>query len=270
MFRTNLGVMRGLEYEHEIEYTVDGARVHTFHMGGEADFKANLVNMTKAGDVIDERGRIRLKLTAGPHVIGAAFIAPQRSDRTRRACSRSSAVPPTRATRRAIRTSTRFTVTGPYKPTGSGDTPSRRADLHLPSDDARRGRSVRAQDHRAARAPRVPRRRRPTSTCSACSASTKPGRKTGTFETGIQKAAAAHAGEPEVLLPHRAGSRRASRRRPSIASAIASSPRACRSSSGAASPTRSCWTWRRRTSSTRPPCSSSRSGACWPIRRPRR
>ncbi len=28
MFRTNLGVMRGLEYEHEIEYTVDGQRVH--------------------------------------------------------------------------------------------------------------------------------------------------------------------------------------------------------------------------------------------------
>jgi len=48
MFRTNLGVMRGLEYEHDIEYTVDGARVHIFHMGGEADFKANLVNMTKA------------------------------------------------------------------------------------------------------------------------------------------------------------------------------------------------------------------------------
>ena len=25
MFRTNLGVMRGLEYEHELEFTVDGA-----------------------------------------------------------------------------------------------------------------------------------------------------------------------------------------------------------------------------------------------------
>src|SRR5215472_2260673 len=80
LFRTNLGVMRGLEYEHEVEYTVDGRRVHTFKMGGEADFKANLVNMTKAGDVIDARGRVTLKLTAGPHVIGAAFIA--RSDAT--------------------------------------------------------------------------------------------------------------------------------------------------------------------------------------------
>ena len=125
MFRTNLGVMRGLEYEHEIEYTVDGARVHTFKMGGEADFKMNLVNMTKAGDVIDERGRVKLKLTAGPHVIGASFIA------------RSDAANPTRM-QPFIRSSTdtrdtsgrphfdTLTVTGPYNGTGSGDTPSRR------------------------------------------------------------------------------------------------------------------------------------------------
>jgi hypothetical protein len=125
MFRTNLGVMRGLEYEHEIEYTVDGARVHTFRMGGEADFKANLVNMTKAGDVIDERGRLKLKLTAGPHVIGAAFVA------------RSDAPNPTRL-QPFIRSSTdtrdtsghphfdTLTVTGPFDATGSGDTPSRR------------------------------------------------------------------------------------------------------------------------------------------------
>jgi mono/diheme cytochrome c family protein len=125
MFRTNLGVMRGLEYEHDIEYTVDGARVHTFHMGGEADFKANLVNMTRAGDVIDERGRVTLKLPAGPHVIGAAFIA------------RSDALNPTRL-QPFIRSSTdtrdtsghphfdTLTVTGPFNATGSGDTPSRR------------------------------------------------------------------------------------------------------------------------------------------------
>ena len=126
MFRTNLGVTRGLEYEHEIEYTVDGARVHTFKMGGEADFKANLVNMTKAGDMIDERGRVKVRLTAGPHVLGASFIA------------RSDAPNPTRL-QPFIRSSTdtrdtsgsphfdTVTITGPYMATGSGDTPSRRA-----------------------------------------------------------------------------------------------------------------------------------------------
>ena len=125
MFRTNLGVTRGLEYEHQIEYTVDGQRVHVFSMGGEADFKANLVNMTKLGDEIDERGRIRLPLKAGPHVITAAFL------------ERTAAANPTRL-QPFIRSSTdtrdtsghphfeMFTVTGPFNSTGSGDTPSRR------------------------------------------------------------------------------------------------------------------------------------------------
>jgi hypothetical protein len=125
LFRTNLGVMRGLEYEHEVEYTVDGQRVHLFKMGGEEDFKANLVNMTKLGDDVDERGRIRLSLKAGPHVITAAFL------------QRTAAYNPTRL-QPFIRSSTdtrdtsglphfdTFTVTGPFNATGSGETPSRR------------------------------------------------------------------------------------------------------------------------------------------------
>ncbi|MBI2150839.1 MAG: DUF1592 domain-containing protein, partial [Acidobacteria bacterium] len=124
MFRTNLGVTRGLEYEHQIEYAVDGHRVHVFRMGGEADFKANLVNMTKLGDDIDERGRIRIPLKAGPHVITAAFL------------QRTAAANPTRL-QPFIRSSTdtrdtsghphfeMFAVTGPFNPGGPGDTPSR-------------------------------------------------------------------------------------------------------------------------------------------------
>ncbi len=150
MFRTNLGVMRGLEYEHEIEYTVDGARVHTFKMGGEADFKANLVNMTKAGDAIDARGRITLKLTAGPHVIGAAFIR------------RSEAPNPTRL-QPFIRSSTdtrdtsghphfdTLTITGPYKATGPGDTPSRRAIFACRPEPRRGAAASRASEDACAR-----------------------------------------------------------------------------------------------------------------------
>ncbi|HYR92303.1 MAG TPA: DUF1592 domain-containing protein [Terriglobia bacterium] len=125
IFRTNLGVTRGLEYEHQIEYAVDAQRVHLFSMGGEADFKANLVNMTKLGDEIDERGHIRIPLKAGPHVITAAFL------------ERTAAPNPTRL-QPFIRSSTdtrdtsghphfeMFTVTGPFKAMGPGDTPSRR------------------------------------------------------------------------------------------------------------------------------------------------
>jgi mono/diheme cytochrome c family protein len=124
MYRTNLGVVRGLEYEHQLEYTVDGRRVHLSRVGGEEDFKANLVNMTKAGDDVEARAKIRLPLKAGPHVITAAFL------------ERSAAANPLRL-QPFIRSSNdtldpighphldTFTITGPFNPGGPGDTPSR-------------------------------------------------------------------------------------------------------------------------------------------------
>jgi mono/diheme cytochrome c family protein len=125
LFRTNLGVVRGLEYEHQLEYTVDGERVHLSQVGGEDDFKANLKNMTKAGDDVEARAHFRMKLKAGPHTISVAFL------------ERTSAANPLRL-QPFIRSSNdtldtighphldTFTLTGPYNPTGSGDTPSRR------------------------------------------------------------------------------------------------------------------------------------------------
>jgi mono/diheme cytochrome c family protein len=125
LFRTNLGVVRGLEYEHQLEYTVDGVRVHLSRVGGEEDFKANLKNMTKAGDDVEARAHIRIPLKAGPHVITAAFL------------ERTEAVNPLRL-QPFVRSSNdtldtigsphldTFTITGPYDATGPGDTPSRR------------------------------------------------------------------------------------------------------------------------------------------------
>ena len=135
-FRTNLGVMRGLEYEHWLEYAVDGERVHLFKVGGADDWAANLENNTLIGDQIEERSRVRVRLTPGPHDITVAWI------------DRGAAADPYRV-RPPIRSShdTRdplgiphlltFTVTGPYPVAGndstalvtaggSGDTPSRR------------------------------------------------------------------------------------------------------------------------------------------------
>jgi len=125
LFRTNLGVVRGLEYEHQLEYTVDGERVHLSRVGGEEDFRANLQNMTKAGDDVEARAHIRVPLKAGPHVITAAFV------------ERTEAVNPLRL-QPFIRSSNdtldtighphldTFTITGPYDAKGPGDTPSRR------------------------------------------------------------------------------------------------------------------------------------------------
>jgi mono/diheme cytochrome c family protein len=186
MFRTNLGVMRGLEYEHEIAYTVDGQEVHRFRMGGEADFKANLVNMTKLGDQVDERGRVRLKLTAGPHVIAAAFVA------------RSAAVNPTRL-QPFVRSSTDtrdtsghphfdlLTVTGPFNPTGPGATPSRaRVFTCRPKTAAEEGPCARKIIATLAR--RAYRGDVTDTDQQRLFAFYQDGRRTGGFERGIQKA----------------------------------------------------------------------------------
>jgi len=123
-FRTNLGVMRGLEYEHWMEYSVDGKRVHLFKVGGPDDWAASLANNTVIGDQIDERSRIKLRLTPGPHDISVAWL------------DKGSAPDPYRV-RPPVRSShdprdplgiphlLTFTVTGPYDIGGSGDTPSR-------------------------------------------------------------------------------------------------------------------------------------------------
>jgi mono/diheme cytochrome c family protein len=125
LFRTNLGAMRGLEYPQQIEISVDGARVHVAAFGGDEDFKASLKNPTLAGDDVENRGRARVKLTAGPHDIGVAFVAraPVQNSWRLQPFIRSShdTFDPT-----GYPHVDSFTVTGPYNPTGPGDTPSRR------------------------------------------------------------------------------------------------------------------------------------------------
>jgi hypothetical protein len=124
-FRTNLGVLRGLEYEHQLEYAVDGVRVHLTKLGGPQDWAANLENNTLIADEIEERAKVRVHLAAGPREVTAVWL------------KKSDAIDPVRTTR-PVRSShdTRdplgiphlmtFTIAGPFKPTGPGDTPSRR------------------------------------------------------------------------------------------------------------------------------------------------
>ena len=124
-FRTNLGVMRGLEYPNQCETSVDGGRVHLAAFGGDADFKATLENMTTAADAIEARCTVRLKLKAGPREISVAFLRRSATENTLRL-------------QPFIRSSNdtldpvghphldRVVIAGPFNATGSGDTPSRR------------------------------------------------------------------------------------------------------------------------------------------------
>ena len=143
-FRTNLGVLRGLEYEHQLETRWTACACISTKLGGPEDWAANLENNTLIADEIEERAKVRVHLTAGPREVTAAWL------------KKSDAIDPVRATR-PIRSShdTRdplgiphlmtFTIAGPFTPEGSGDTPSRRRS----SRAARcwRGGSMRKADH---------------------------------------------------------------------------------------------------------------------------
>ena len=117
-------------------------------------------------------------------------------------------------------------VIGPFKPTGAGDTPSRRA-----SSLATRGgageeagcarRSLTGLATRAYRRPVAaddPRSRR-------CSASMTQGRAEGSFEAGIQRALARMLVDPEFLFRFEREPDDVARRAPSIASATSISRR---------------------------------------------
>jgi mono/diheme cytochrome c family protein len=123
-FRTNLGAMRGLEYPHEVEITVDGARVHVGKFGGDADFKWALENITLAADDAERRSGTRLTLKAGPREIGVAFLEKPGENTLR-------LQPFIRSSNDTLDPSGHahidsFTITGPFNATGAGDTPSRR------------------------------------------------------------------------------------------------------------------------------------------------
>lgn len=125
-FRNNLGAMRGLELPHQCEITVDGERVHLATFGGEADFNASMANITAAADDVEKRCSARLRLRAGPRAITVALLRESDTENSMRL-------------QPFIRSSEdtfdslghphvdRVEVTGPFNPTGPGDTPSRRA-----------------------------------------------------------------------------------------------------------------------------------------------
>ncbi len=122
---SNLGAMKGLEMEHDVEIAVDGKRVHIATIGGHDDFVALMRNITEAQQAVEARSSTRIPLTAGPHDISVGFVyrgALQGSTRLQQFI-RSSQDNLDATGHPHIET---LTVTGPFKPTGAGQTPSRK------------------------------------------------------------------------------------------------------------------------------------------------
>jgi hypothetical protein len=115
------GYVRGMEYQHTVIMTIDGAKVFQQQLGGEEDMKAIDQQQAKAVAAINGRFQnIRLTVNAGPHKVGVTFIARSfaESDNTL-----SSFLPSEGVDR--IPTVRTVEVVGPFNAIPGGDTPSR-------------------------------------------------------------------------------------------------------------------------------------------------
>jgi len=121
--RTNLEAIRGLEHQHLLEVTVDGERVFVGPIGGDAEAGQSGA-ITARSDATDARLKVRVPIKAGPRLVSAAFIRKIAENTNRlRPFLRSTAGTYDSTGRPHVKS---LTVTGPFNPTGPGDTPSRR------------------------------------------------------------------------------------------------------------------------------------------------
>jgi mono/diheme cytochrome c family protein len=188
LYRTNLNIVRGLQYPSEFEIAIDGRPVHRVTIGGMDDLEKMFDKPTDTGDAVERRMRVRVKVPAGPHVVTAAFIDNMGvKDAVRlQPFLRASADNFDWAGWPHIQT---FTVAGPFGgpfgPAASGDTPSRREILRCRPGS--RGEERRCAEQILGRlARRAYRQPIGASELAPILEFYDAGRAQGTFESGIQ------------------------------------------------------------------------------------
>ncbi|PWU00094.1 MAG: hypothetical protein C5B51_25920 [Terriglobia bacterium] len=124
LYRTNLNIVRGLQVAHEVEFSVDGRRIHVAKLGGEDDLADLFRKPTDTGDAVDARMRVRARVTAGPHDVIAAFVQQPLVEPVRlQPYVRSSVDNFDWSGHPHLQT---LTIAGPFHASKAGDTPSRR------------------------------------------------------------------------------------------------------------------------------------------------
>jgi len=181
LYRTNLNIMRGLEFPHQVEFAVGGERVHLARIGGTEDLAALFEKPTDTGDDVDARLRVRVTVKAGPRDVTAAFLEEDVFGPARlQAFQRSSVDNFDWTGWPHIQT---LSITGPFHATGPGDTPSRRRIFTCHEETAACARQILSSIARRAY-------RQPVSEADMARILTfyEAGRKKGGFERGIELA----------------------------------------------------------------------------------
>jgi hypothetical protein len=127
LWRVTADMIRGLEDKHQVEISVDGARVKLAAIGGKEDQEASEKNPGISASDMDNRLTIRVPVKAGPRDVAATFLTEIESQ----AQDDNILKPFIRANYdvldyRGEPLVDRITIEGPLTSGGSGDTPSRR------------------------------------------------------------------------------------------------------------------------------------------------
>ena len=156
LYRETVNIIRGLELEHDLEVTLDGERVVLARFGGPKDEQANYLQPTLAGDEMEKRFQKRLKVTAGPHEVGVAFIKKSSATTLEllQPFERERIDPITPV---GIPELDRVTVEGPFNPVKSETLTEPQAPLHVHAGIGSRRRRLRANDPLDGRAARLSR-----------------------------------------------------------------------------------------------------------------
>jgi hypothetical protein len=196
LLRNIVGYMKGLEFAHLIEISIDGERVFATTVGGDADNRASDTNMSEAANKIDERLKARVPVKAGPHMVGVTFVRRNsaESDEPLQAHERDHDL----QNMNGIPLIDHVNVTGPFESTGPGDTPSRRRIFSCKpaaGDDAACARKILTT--LARRAYRHP----PTKDdIDPVMAMYDAGRKSGNVESGIERGLRLILANPKFLF----------------------------------------------------------------------
>ncbi len=198
LYRGILAMVKGLEFPHALEVTIDKQRVHLVEFGGHEDNLKSHANAYATAEEIDARLTFRAQVKAGPHRVAVAFLRKplvqsaevwQQYHRTAIDSNEDKGVPHL----------DKVNVVGPFNAQGSGDTPSRRAIFTCqpatPGDEA--ACATRILSTVARRAWRRPVEKAELAELNAFFAL---GREGGTFDTGIETAIRRVISGPEFVF----------------------------------------------------------------------
>jgi mono/diheme cytochrome c family protein len=179
-----VGYVPGLEWPHQLEIGIDGARVFVAQVGGPEDNKLSDTNLAATKETLDRRLRTRVPVKAGPHAVSVTFLRKNssQSDEPLQPFTRNLDL----QDMNGVPIINFVQIAGPFAATGPGDTPSRRRVFVCRPENAA-AEAACAKRILSAVARRAYRRPPTDAEVDGLLAFYQTGRRRGTFETGIQE-----------------------------------------------------------------------------------